>query len=143
MTLPEATTTAAITETSLDMAWHEAAVAHPGAGAVVSFAGVVRDHDSGRTVTRLNYEAHPSAETILAEVVAEIAKEPTVYAIAVSHRVGELEIGDIALAAAVSTAHRAEAFALCARLVDEVKARLPMWKHQLFADGTDEWVNSP
>jgi molybdopterin synthase catalytic subunit len=66
-----------------------------------------------------------------------------VRAIAVSHRVGELAIGDIALAAAISTAHRGEAFALCARLVDEVKARLPVWKHQYFADGTDEWVNAP
>jgi molybdopterin synthase catalytic subunit len=94
-------------------------------------------------VTRLTYEAHPSAEAILAEVAREIAKDPAVYAVAVSHRVGDLEIGDIALAAAISTAHRAEAFALCARLVDEVKARLPVWKHQIFADGTDEWVNAP
>jgi molybdopterin synthase catalytic subunit len=133
----------AMAENPLDVAWHEAAVAHPGAGAVVSFAGVVRDHDGGRSVTRLNYEAHPSAAAILAEVAADIAKDPAVYAIAVSHRVGALEIGDIALAAAISTAHRAEAFALCARLVDEVKARLPVWKHQIFNDGTDEWVNSP
>ena len=127
----------------LDVAEHEAAVAHPAAGAVVSFAGVVRDHDDGRGVTRLVYEAHPSAAAVLDEVAVEIAKDPSVYAVAVSHRVGELGIGDVALAAAVSTAHRAEAFALCARLVDEVKARLPVWKHQLFTDGTDEWVNSP
>jgi molybdopterin synthase catalytic subunit len=133
----------ALTESPLDITAHEAAVAHPAAGAVVSFAGVVRDHDGGRGVTRLVYEAHPSAADILAEVAAEIAKDPAVRAIAVSHRVGELAIGDVALAAAVSTAHRAEAFALCARLVDEVKARLPVWKHQIFTDGTDEWVNSP
>ena len=133
----------ALTESPLDVTAHEAAVAHPAAGAVVSFAGVVRDHDAGRGVTRLVYEAHPSAADVLAEVAAEIAKDPAVRAVAVSHRVGELAIGDVALAAAVSTAHRAEAFALCARLVDEVKARLPMWKHQTFADGTDEWVNSP
>jgi len=133
----------ALTTETLDVSEHEAAVAHPAAGAVVSFAGVVRDHDGGRAVTRLNYEAHPSAEAVLAEVAAEIAKEPAVRAVAVSHRVGELAIGDVALAAAVSTAHRAEAFALCARLVDEVKARLPVWKHQIFADGTDEWVNAP
>jgi molybdopterin synthase catalytic subunit len=133
----------AMAGTALDVAWHEAAVAHPGAGAVVSFAGVVRNHDVGRAVTRLVYEAHPTAEAILAEVAAEIAKDPSVYALAVSHRVGALEIGDVALAAAISTAHRAEAFALCARLVDEVKARLPVWKHQLFDDGTEEWVNSP
>src|SRR5262245_65498494 len=134
---------AALTESPLDVSAHEAAVAHPAAGAVVSFAGVVRDHDGGREVTRLEYEAHPSAADVLAEVAAEIAKEPEVYAVAVSHRVGPLEIGDVALAAAVSTAHRADAFAACARLVDEVKSRLPVWKHQLFTDGTEEWVNCP
>lgn len=127
----------------LSVAEHEAAVAHPAAGAVVSFAGVVRDHDGGRSVTRLNYEAHPSAAAVLAEVAAEIAKDPAVIAVAVSHRIGDLAIGDIALAAAVATAHRADAFTACARLVDEAKARLPIWKHQHFADGTDEWVNSP
>ena len=134
---------AVLTTSALDVAAHEAAVTHPAAGAVVSFAGVVRDHDGGRSVARLVYEAHPSAESVLAEVAAEIAKDPTVHAVAVSHRVGELAVGEVAIAAAVSTAHRAEAFALCLRLVDEVKSRLPVWKHQLFADGTDEWVNSP
>jgi molybdopterin synthase catalytic subunit len=133
----------AVTSAPLSVAEHEAAVAHPAAGAVVSFAGVVRDHDGGRGVVRLVYEGHPSAETVLAEVAAEIAKDPAVHGIAVSHRVGELAIGDVALAAAVATAHRAEAFAACARLVDEVKARLPVWKHQHFTDGSDEWVNSP
>jgi molybdopterin synthase catalytic subunit len=132
-----------LTTSPLDVAEHEAAVAHPAAGAVVSFAGVVRDHDGGRSVARLSYEGHPSAEAVLAEVAAEIAKDPSVYALAVSHRIGDLAIGDVALAAAVATAHRAQAFALCARLVDEVKARLPVWKHQIFADGTDEWVNAP
>lgn len=131
-----------LTSDVLDVAAHEAAVAHPAAGAVVSFAGVVRDHDGGRHVTRLVYEAHPSAEAVLAGVAAEIAKDPAVFAVAVSHRVGELAVGEVALAAAVSTAHRAQAFALCARLVDEAKARLPIWKHQIFADGTDEWVNA-
>jgi molybdopterin synthase catalytic subunit len=133
----------AVTTEALSVADHEAAVEHPAAGAVVSFAGVVRDHDGGRGVVRLGYEAHPSAEAVLTEVAAEIAKDPAVVALAVSHRVGELSIGDVALAAAVATAHRAEAFAICARLVDEVKARLPVWKHQHFTDGTDEWVNSP
>jgi molybdopterin synthase catalytic subunit len=137
------TVLSALTEEPLDVAAHEAAVDHPGAGAVVSFAGVVRDHDHGRDVAALHYEAHPSAAAVLAEVAAEIAKDPAVYAVAVSHRIGDLRVGDVALAAAVSTAHRAEAFALCARLVDEVKARLPVWKHQHFRDGTDEWVNSP
>lgn len=133
----------AVTDQPLDLAAHEAAVAERRAGAVVSFQGVVRDHDHGRSVTKLEYEGHPSAEAVLREVAVEIAADPDVYAVAVSHRVGPLEIGDAALVAAVSTAHRAAAFVACARLVDEVKARLPIWKHQIFSDGTDEWVNCP
>jgi molybdopterin synthase catalytic subunit len=127
----------------LDLAAHEAAVADRGAGAVVSFQGVVRDHDQGRTVTLLEYEGHPTAVAVLRQVADEIAADPTVFAVAVSHRVGVLRIGDVALVAAVSTAHRAAAFAACARLVDEAKARLPIWKRQVFSDGTDEWVNCP
>jgi molybdopterin synthase catalytic subunit len=137
------TVTTTVTAAELDLAAHERAVAHPGAGAVVSFAGVVRDHDYGRDVIALEYEAHPDAAEVLAAVASEIAALPEVYAVAVSHRVGALAVGDIALAAAVSTAHRAAAFAACERLVDEAKARLPIWKHQVFADGTDEWVNCP
>ena len=135
--------TVGVTTSALDVAAHERLVARPDAGAVVSFAGVVRDHDGGRGVVELEYEGHPSAEAVLAEVAAEIAADPAVYAVAVSHRVGKLEIGEVALAAAVSTAHRAAAFAACARLVEEVKARLPIWKRQVFADGTEEWVNCP
>jgi molybdopterin synthase catalytic subunit len=133
----------AVTDQPLDLAAHEAAVADPRAGAVVSFQGVVRDHDHGRPVVSLDYEGHPSALAVLEEVAAEIAKDPAVIAVAVSHRVGTLKVGDVALVAAVSTAHRAAAFAACGRLVDEAKARLPIWKHQVFDDGTDEWVNCP
>ncbi|MEV4535607.1 molybdenum cofactor biosynthesis protein MoaE [Asanoa sp. NPDC049518] len=132
-----------VTPDPLDLAAHEAAVADPRAGAVVSFQGVVRDHDGGRSVVSLDYEGHPSALEVLREVAAEIAKEPEVYAVAVSHRVGPLKIGDVAIVAAVSTAHRGAAFAACGRLVDEAKARLPIWKRQVFADGTEEWVNCP
>ncbi|KXK60522.1 molybdenum cofactor biosynthesis protein MoaE [Micromonospora rosaria] len=137
------TVTVAVTTDRLDPAAHEAAVADHRAGAVVSFEGVVRDHDHGRAVVSLEYEGHPSAAEVLREVAAEIATDPEVYAVAVSHRIGPLAIGDVALVAAVSTAHRAAAFAACARLVDEVKARLPIWKRQVFADGTEEWVNCP
>ena len=133
----------AVTTEPLDLGAHERAVARADAGAVVSFAGVVRDHDHGRAVVRLEYEAHPSAESVLKEIAAEVAADPAVLGLAVSHRVGALEIGEAALVAAVASAHRAAAFAACARLVDEVKARLPIWKHQFFADGTDEWVNCP
>lgn len=133
----------AVTDQPLDLAAHEKAVAGAASGAVVSFQGVVRDHDHGRGVTVLEYEGHPSAEAVLREVAEEIAADPDVHAVAVSHRVGRLAVGDVALVAAVSTAHRAAAFAACARLVDEAKARLPIWKHQVFTDGTDEWVNCP
>ena len=132
-----------IRDDQLSLADHEAAVAGPRAGAVVSFQGVVRDHDQGRGVILLEYEGHPSAADVLREIAAEVAADPDVYAVAVSHRVGVLKIGDVALVAAVSTAHRAAAFAACARLVDEAKARLPIWKRQVFTDGTEEWVNCP
>ena len=132
-----------LTEQTIELSDHEALVEHQAAGAVVGFAGVVRDHDGGRTVTRLEYSAHPSARQTLADVAAEIAAESHgVRAIAVSHRIGALEIGDAALVAAVAADHRQAAFDTCARLVDTVKSRLPVWKHQFFDDGSDEWVNS-
>ena len=116
-------------------------VADRSAGAVVTFSGDVRDHDDGHVVARLEYEGHPTAGAVIAAVAAEVAARHDVIALAVLHRVGVLEIGESALVAAVSSAHRAEAFAACGDLVDEVKRRLPVWKHQVFADGTDEWVN--
>jgi len=134
---------AAVTEETLLLSEHEHLVIHEAAGAVVGFAGVVRNHDVGRDVVRLDYSAHPHAEQILFEVLAAVAAEaPGVRAIAASHRVGTLVVGDAALVAAVAADHREAAFNTCARLVDAVKARLPVWKHQFFADGTDEWVNS-
>ena len=93
-------------------------------------------------MTALEYHEHPTAASIVAEVAAEIALRDGVVAVAVSHRVGLLQVGDIALAAAVSAAHRREAFTACSDLVDEVKHRLPVWKRQVFADGSDEWVGS-
>jgi len=135
---------AMVTDSPLSVLQHRDAVAERASGAVVTFEGTVRDHDDGRTVLRLDYEAHPSANETLANVVAGVtARRQGVRAVAVSHRVGGLEIGDVALACAVAAEHRAEAFATCGELVDEVKAQLPVWKHQFFADGTDEWVNSP
>lgn len=111
------------------------------AGAVVMFSGDVRDHDHGRAVASLTYEGHPTAQSVLADVAQQIAVEHPVLAIAVVHRVGPIPIGESALVAAVSSAHRGEAFAACSALVDLTKERLPVWKHQVFADGTDEWVN--
>lgn len=134
---------AEITEQPVDLSELEALVAHEAAGAVVGFAGVIRDHDGGHTVTRLEYSAHPSAQDTLAAVLADVAKDAQgVRALAASHRIGTLNVGDAALVAAVAADHRAAAFETCAKLVDEIKARLPVWKHQFFSDGSDEWVGS-
>ena len=130
-----------VTEAPIAVEDVRALAADSAAGAVVTFSGDVRDHDHGRDVERLEYDCHPTAGAVIAEVAAEVALRHDVIAIAVSHRVGPLQIGDAALVAAVSAAHRGEAFAACADLVDEVKDRLPVWKHQVFSDGTDEWVN--
>jgi molybdopterin synthase catalytic subunit len=134
---------AAVTEQPLDLGAHAEAVNHRSAGADVIFTGVVRDHDHDRSVAELEYSCHPSAPDVLAAVAEEIAAFPDVIAVAVSHRIGQLQVGDVALVAAVSCAHRGAAFQRCAQLVDEVKARLPVWKRQVFIDGTDEWVNCP
>lgn len=132
---------AEVVQTPISTSDLAARVAGSSAGAVVTFSGDVRDHDHDRDVAHLDYEAHPSAQDVLAEVARDIAERFDVITVAVQHRVGPLHIGDTALAAAVSAAHRREAFDACAALVDETKARLPVWKHQVFTDGTDEWVN--
>ncbi len=111
------------------------------AGAVVTFSGDVRDNDHGRDVLSLEYEAHPTAQTILEKVVSQVAAKFEVEAVAVAHRHGPIAIGDAALVVCVSARHRGPAFDACSALVDEVKAQIPIWKHQVFADGTDEWVN--
>jgi molybdopterin synthase catalytic subunit len=134
---------ARVVDEPLSVAEHEDAVADKAAGAVVSFAGVVRDHDGGRSVTELEYVGHPTAADVITEIAAEFAARPGLHAVAVSHRVGMLGIGDVALACAVSAAHRGVAFTACAELVDEVKQRLPIWKRQVFSDGEEEWVACP
>lgn len=130
-----------VRSTPLSATEASAVVHREDAGAVVVFEGRVRDHDHDRPVTALTYEAHPEAEQVMRAVLGEAQERPGVLAAAAFHRVGELDVGDLAFVAAVSAAHRAEAFAACGWLVDEVKARLPVWKLQHFADGTSEWVN--
>jgi molybdopterin synthase catalytic subunit len=119
-----------------------AAVADPAAGGTTLFVGSVRDHDSDREVTELGYEAHPEALTRLREVAERVAADPTVIALAAVHRSGDLKVGDLAVVVAVAAAHRGAAFAASRKLIDELKADVPIWKHQRFADGTSEWVGS-
>ena len=130
-----------VTQESLDVRAIQALVADPAAGAVVTFSGDVRSIDHGRQVQSLTYEGHPTAGAVLRQVAEEIAGSFEVIGLAVAHRVGELQISDAALVAVVSTGHRGDAFLACQALVDLTKARLPVWKHQIFVDGTDEWVN--
>lgn len=133
---------AQVSDAPLDVALVQDAVGDAAAGAVVTFAGVVRNHDAGRAVTGIEYVAHPTAADVVAEVAADVAARYPVHAVAVAHRVGTLVVGDAALVAAVSASHRAEAFAALSELVEEVKARLPVWKRQVFPDGSHEWTGS-
>jgi molybdopterin synthase catalytic subunit len=108
-------------------------------GALVTFRGVVRNHDHGLAVTSLEYSAHPDAARFLQDCCTTIAEE-TGLRVAAAHRVGPLVVGDIALVAAVAAAHRGEAFAACERLVDLIKQTVPIWKRQHLADGATQWV---
>lgn len=133
---------AEVTEQQAVTAAVAAAVTDPRCGAVVTFDGVVRDHDEGRGVTQLDYTAHPSAGAEMVAAAEEVAERHPECLIAAVHRYGPLEIGETALACAVSAPHRKEAFAACDDLVDTIKRRLPIWKHQRFSDGTEEWVGA-
>jgi molybdopterin synthase catalytic subunit len=118
-----------------------AAVSDPGAGGIALFVGAVRDHDHDRDVTRLSYSAHPTAGAELRRVAEKVAADFGVRAVAAVHRVGDLQVGDLAVVVAAACAHRAEAFEACRALIDEIKRSVPIWKNQWFADGTSEWVN--
>ena len=130
---------ASISEVALDRAAIESFVRTAGDGAVVTFEGVIRDHDHGAGVSALDYEAHPDAEAFLREVCTEIAAESGLR-VAAAHRIGHLVVGDVALIASVAAPHRADAFAACARLVDLIKERVPIWKRQHLEDGVSEWA---
>lgn len=104
------------------------------------FLGIVRDHDRQRRVESLHYEAHPSASAELERVCATVAAEYDVTAVAAEHRVGTLGIGEVAVVVAVGAVHRGEAMTACHALIDRIKAEVPIWKHQRFTDGTEEWV---
>ena len=116
-------------------------VANPHSGAVVTFCGDVRNHDGGKEVASLLYEIHPSAPEQIKLITQSIMGRFEIEKVAVAHRYGDIAIGETAFAVAVSAAHRQAAFDACAAIVDEVKAKLPIWKHQKFTDGSDEWVN--
>lgn len=117
-------------------------VADDRAGAICVFEGRVRNHNDGRPVDKLSYEAYPElcvneASTILTETKEKF----DVLHMMVSHRVGDLDINDVAVCVAVSSVHRDDAFKACRYLIDEIKARLPIWKRETYSDGSVVWVN--
>jgi molybdopterin synthase catalytic subunit len=130
-------------ETPLDATEVLAAVDDPSAGGVNVLVGVVRAHDGGESVGHLEYSAHPTAIDRLREVAQGVAEEFEVIALAAVHRTGHLEIGDTAVIVAASAAHRGQAYDASRALIDRLKATVPVWKHQVFTDGREEWVNSP
>ena len=132
-----------VRDTPLDVAEVLGAVSDPAAGGVNLFIGAVRNHDEARGVQRLEYSSHPTALDQLTAVAAEVAAEFDLIALAAVHRIGTLEIGDLAVVSAVSAAHRGQAFEASRALIDRLKERVPIWKHQVFTDGTDEWVGTP
>lgn len=133
---------ATLTHEPLSVAEHLAAVADRRAGAVAAFIGQVRDHDPAVAgeVVGLEYTGHPDAQATIRRLADAAAARDGVLAVAVSHRLGHVAVGEPALVAAVATAHRELAFSVCRDLVEAVKAELPVWKRELLADGTHAWV---
>jgi molybdopterin synthase catalytic subunit len=132
-----------IRDTPLDVAEVVDAVSDPTAGGVDVFIGLVRDHDRGRGVVGLEYTAHPTALAVLRSVAETVAEKHDATAVAAVHRVGRLTVGDLAVVVATAAGHRGEVFDASRALIDDLKATVPIWKHQLFADGSDEWVGTP
>ncbi len=132
-----------ISTEKLDLAAMIELVSDDSCGAVAPFLGLVRNHDNDTSVSHLTYEAHPDAAAHLTAVAEAVASRYDGVRIAVVHRVGTLAIGDAAVVAAVAGAHRGETFAAVTELIENLKANVPIWKHQVFADGSEEWVGSP
>ncbi|NGN68625.1 molybdenum cofactor biosynthesis protein MoaE [Streptomyces sp. A7024] len=131
-----------IRETPLSLDEVYAAVGDAAAGGISLFVGTVRNHDGGQDVDELGYSCHPTAEAELRRIAEKVAADYPVRALAAVHRVGDLAIGDIAVIVAVACPHRGEAFEACRRLIDTLKHEVPIWKHQRFSDGTEEWVGA-
>ena len=129
-----------ISESSLSVDRAIRLVSSPTVGGIALFVGTVRNADHGADVVSLDYTQHPSALDVLTTCAEETARQHDVLAIAVEHRVGHLEVGDLAVVVAIGAVHRGEALAACAHLINTLKAEVPIWKEQRFASGESEWV---
>jgi molybdopterin synthase catalytic subunit len=132
-----------IRESALDVAEVLASLSDVAAGGLTLFVGSVRDHDHDKAVSGLEYSGHPTALDRMREVAEDIAGKYDVLAVAAVHRVGPLALGDVAVIVATAALHRGDAFEASRALIDQLKATVPIWKHQTFTDGTDEWVGTP
>lgn len=141
--MQDATPLVAVRDSALSVDEVLAAVAHPRVGGVVTFLGVVRDHDDDKGVAGLDYSSHPSATDAMRRLVDGTLQRAGVITAAAVHRTGSLQIGDLAVVLAVGAEHRGQAFEACRDLIDDLKATVPIWKHQLFDDGSEEWVGTP
>jgi molybdopterin synthase catalytic subunit len=131
---------AAISDSPLDVGQAIRLVSGPTVGGIALFVGTVRNHDHGAEVASLDYTQHPSAADVLGRCATETAELHNVESLAVEHRIGRLEVGDVAVVVAVGAVHREAALAACAHLINTLKAEVPIWKEQHFASGDAEWV---
>lgn len=132
-----------IVDETIDVAALRRRVEDPRAGAVATFEGVVRDHNRGVAVDRLEYDAYaPMAEKEIAGIVDAARERWQLHRLAVVHRVGRLEVGEVAVAVVVSSSHRATAFDACRYVIDRLKERAPIWKKEFGADGS-HWLEGP
>ena len=134
---------AGITDAPLSVDKLVAAVTTPEVGGIGIFLGVVRSRDEGRAVDSLDYSDHPSADAVLAQCAERVAAQYDVIGVAVEHRVGHLDVGELAVAVVVGAAHRHAALSACTQLIDEIKTSVPIWKEQHFSSGASAWVGLP
>lgn len=131
-----------LTDQPIDAAAVLASVGGPDDGAAVLFIGTVRDHNDGRPVRGMRYDAYDAMATReLERIVGDVAARTGVRRIAAVHRTGELDIGEVSVAVAASSPHRADAFEAARAVIEEIKVRLPIWKHEHYADGSARWLD--
>ena len=129
-----------VTTGPLDARELEAAVTHPGAGAICTFTGIVRDSSRGEQVTHLEYEAYAEmAEDVIGQIAADLLARHELCAVAIHHRVGRVEIGEASVVIAVSAPHRQAALAACREAIDTLKETVPLWKKEVY-EGGEEWI---
>jgi molybdopterin synthase catalytic subunit len=141
--VPSKVRLAGITDAPLSVDRLVAAVSAPEIGGIGIFLGVVRSSDEGRDVQSLDYSDHPSAAATLAQCAERVAAQHDVIGVAVEHRVGHLEVGDLAVVVVAGAAHRHTALSACTQLIDDIKASVPIWKEQHFSSGASAWVGLP